>query len=1154
MAHAAATTYVSLTFDNSVANQFTVARPVLVAHGTPATFFVSSGKVGTGTKYLTWDQTRQLSADGNEVGSKSRDNVDLTTTSNSLIDEICGDKTAIEAQGLPIVRSFAYPQAAYNATVETMVKTGCGAGAFTSARRVGGLYHPTLCPSCPPAETIPPADWGATRTANSVRNDTTLAALQAFVTNAQPSGGWVQFVFTNVCLDADTTCRADTYSITTSLLSAFLDWLVSQASNDTSVRTVEDVMAGGHAAGPLTATADEYWTTGTLAVPAAGGVLANDSQFDGDPLTAVLVNQSAAHGVVTLSPDGAFSYAPDNGYSGAATFEYRAQDVVGGISQGPVVVTVHVGDTGPARARTTVSLTFDDGTLDHATLAAPLLDARGLHGTFFVNTATVGTDSSRYLSWDQLRGLAARGHEAGSHAVTHVDLTSLDPAAATSQICGSVTTLQSQGIGSVRSFAYPMAATNPTVEQLVLDCGMTTGRVVGRLYDPAFCTDTADCPYAESLPPLDMLATRTANSVFTTTTVAALERYVDDAGRHGGGWIQYVFHHVCAAGDGTCLAEQQYAITTTALATFLDWLTFRAALGDVVVSTVAAANTGATVPPTATDDEYTVAWPTTVVPTSLGVLANDVSGSGSQLSARLVDVSNAHGSVTLAADGSFTFVPDTTLTDRGTFTYAAHDAASGLDSSPATVTLLAAAAPAASPDTYTTHHTALAVDVVHGVLANDGQADGHALEAALADSSAAHGTVTLARDGSFSYVPTVGYLGTAQFAYRALDPITGRTSAATTVQIEVVDSPPRFTAGIDVPFQVQYGDPLAYSVAAIDDDDPVTALRFSASGLPSGLTMSQPAVGTGTATVATTTGVGSAAGTFTPQYTVSDGLTTVTTVGAAVTVVPEQAAVTLTGAPYVATASNGRLKSVTLRATVTQAADGSLGDLTKARVRFDVFAGSASLAGTPTARLFASVTSAGAASVSWTGPTGSGLGPDVYTVVPYVVGVASGATYFAGSGAPAPFTVYTASASRTASGGGTVTDTGSGSTIGSLGFLAAASTASGAVAYVYDAGSGSSVVVRSVPGTWPLPATFPSSKSTAFAAPAARYSVDRATGAITVLDTTSALRYDATDGGSTPAADRVAITVTSAGSVSHSVGSSTSPVPLLTGGVVVRSR
>jgi len=62
----------------------------------------------------------------------------------------------------------------------------------------------------------------------------------------------------------------------------------------------------------------------TLNAPAPG-VLGNDSDVDGDTLTAVLVD-SPNHGALTLAANGGFSYTPANGFTGADLFSYRASD------------------------------------------------------------------------------------------------------------------------------------------------------------------------------------------------------------------------------------------------------------------------------------------------------------------------------------------------------------------------------------------------------------------------------------------------------------------------------------------------------------------------------------------------------------------------------------------------------------------------------------------------------------------------------------------------------------------------------------------------------------------------------------------------------------------------------------------------------------
>ncbi|TAY93631.1 Ig-like domain-containing protein [Rhizobium ruizarguesonis] len=89
------------------------------------------------------------------------------------------------------------------------------------------------------------------------------------------------------------------------------------------------------------AVVDSYSTSeGTsLIIAAQGGVLANDTDADGNPLTGALVT-GPAHGTLTLSSDGSFTYAPDAGYNGADSFTYKAND--GTVDSAPVSVSLTI--------------------------------------------------------------------------------------------------------------------------------------------------------------------------------------------------------------------------------------------------------------------------------------------------------------------------------------------------------------------------------------------------------------------------------------------------------------------------------------------------------------------------------------------------------------------------------------------------------------------------------------------------------------------------------------------------------------------------------------------------------------------------------------------------------------------------------------------
>jgi hypothetical protein len=96
------------------------------------------------------------------------------------------------------------------------------------------------------------------------------------------------------------------------------------AGNPGSTATVEITVDAVN--DPPTAVADSFQalknTTLNIAAP---GVLWNDSDIDGDPLTAVKVN-NPTHGVVVLADDGSFSYTPATGFTGSDSFSYKAYD------------------------------------------------------------------------------------------------------------------------------------------------------------------------------------------------------------------------------------------------------------------------------------------------------------------------------------------------------------------------------------------------------------------------------------------------------------------------------------------------------------------------------------------------------------------------------------------------------------------------------------------------------------------------------------------------------------------------------------------------------------------------------------------------------------------------------------------------------------
>lgn len=97
-----------------------------------------------------------------------------------------------------------------------------------------------------------------------------------------------------------------------------------------------------------TAAADAFnGTEGQALNVPSPGVLANDSDPEGQPLTATL-NSGPANGSLNLNPDGAFTYTPNAGFSGADSFTYTAGD--GALSSPAATVSLSINDLPVASA------------------------------------------------------------------------------------------------------------------------------------------------------------------------------------------------------------------------------------------------------------------------------------------------------------------------------------------------------------------------------------------------------------------------------------------------------------------------------------------------------------------------------------------------------------------------------------------------------------------------------------------------------------------------------------------------------------------------------------------------------------------------------------------------------------------------------------
>jgi hypothetical protein len=126
------------------------------------------------------------------------------------------------------------------------------------------------------------------------------------------------------------------------------------------------------------------------------------------------------------------------------------------------------------------------------------------------------------------------------------------------------------------------------------------------------------------------------------------------------------------------------------------------------------------------------------------------------------------GNLAFHSDGSFTYTPATAYSGSDSFTFRAFDGQAYSNIATVSITVNAIQPPVANPDSYSTSENTVLSAKAPGVLDNDTDPNNLPLTAVLY-SSPSHGTLTLNSDGSFTYTPATGFLGTDSFAYEASD-------------------------------------------------------------------------------------------------------------------------------------------------------------------------------------------------------------------------------------------------------------------------------------------------------------------------------------------------------------------------------------------------
>jgi VCBS repeat-containing protein len=581
----------------------------------------------------------------------------------------------------------------------------------------------------------------------------------------------------------------------------------------------------------------------TALVIAAPGVLANDSDADGDALTALLVT-GPANGTLALNTDGSFTYTPNANYFGGDSFTYRASDGALTSAAFTVSLSVNAVNDAPVATDDAVNAAFQTplaipvATLlgNDADVDNPVLTITGVGGavngtvslvagvvTFTPNAGFSGAAGFTYTVSD---GALT---DTGAVAVTVAPPGNTPPFAAADAFSGAEDTqlagnVLDNDVDADGNALTATLATGPANGVLVLNAnGSFT-------YTPAANFNGADsftyrvndgtvngntAAVALSVTPVNDAPLLAGDANFTTSEDMPFAGNLLDllgATDIDGDDLDIV----SVSGDplGAFLFDAEtgvFTFTPDANENGSSSVTVTVTDGTVqVAATLGFAVAAVNDAPVAGDDAQGTALNIPLVVQAAALLANDSDIDGGALA--ITAVSNATNGTVSLAGGVVTFTPTTGFIGLGSFVYTLSDGAGGTDTATVTVGITAGDPPPNTPpvgvaDAFGDDEDAA---ITGNVLGNDTDADAGQVLSAVLVAGPAHGTLALNPNGSFTYTPDANFKGGDSFTYRPNDGIANGNVTTVTLTVAPLNDAPSAT---DDAYAVQEGRTLTIDAA-----------------------------------------------------------------------------------------------------------------------------------------------------------------------------------------------------------------------------------------------------------------------------------------------------------------------------------------------------
>ena len=605
----------------------------------------------------------------------------------------------------------------------------------------------------------------------------------------------------------------------------------------------------------------------------AGHAVATDVNAS-DMLSYSLIGSGggAQHGSVVMHTDGSFSYTPDHGFFGTDTFTYQAADVTNGTIGDTATITVTVTPVAPVAQNGTAKGNEDDAAITGQvvatdvnatdTLSYSLVGSSGgaqngsvvLHAdgsfSYTPNQGFFGTDTFTYQAADTIN------HTVSNTATVTVTAAPVAPVANDGTTSGHEDDVFIKG----QAVATDVNATDPLSYSLV---GTTGGAKNGFVlmnadgsfsYTPNhgfFGTDTF------SYQVVDTINGTTSNTATITVTVAPTAPVAEGTFASGNENAAAITGQAIAIelnatdaltyslmGSGSTLNGGSVVMHADGSFVYTPKVGFSGT--DTFSFTASDTENGTTSNP-ATVSVFVIGVPPVAANGSVSGHEDDVAitghavamppGATDQLVYSLISQNGgAQGasSVVMNADGSFNYTPKTGFFGTDTFTYEVIDETNGTVSNAATIGVTVAATPPVAENGSAAGHEDTTING-HAVATDVNETDSLSYSLLGSNGGAKHGTVAIQADGSLTYTPSAGFVGTDTFSYSAFDFINHTTSSTATITVTVDPVAPSVSAGPTLSVNEGTTVPLTISETPFDALDPVT---IKISGVPSDATLS----------------------------------------------------------------------------------------------------------------------------------------------------------------------------------------------------------------------------------------------------------------------------------------------------------------------------